>query len=119
MFYKRERIGKLNPEFWECPTACKYDKFDSERKKFCDDCDHRIIEERFEKFVNKKWKERLGDKSVKFSLEKMTSFLYQVLSLEDLPADKMSVKTKIFIDAYNVEKNRYEQIKDWQDNQNS
>ena len=49
----------------------------------------------------------------------MTSFLYQILSLEDLPADKMSVKTKIFLDAYNLEKNRYEQLTDWQREQNS
>jgi hypothetical protein len=48
----------------------------------------------------------------KFKFDRMLSAFYQVLNLEDLPKDKMSIKTASMLGIYNREKRRFDRIKE-------
>ncbi|HEX8289829.1 MAG TPA: hypothetical protein VF556_17740 [Pyrinomonadaceae bacterium] len=115
--YYRQTIQKLHPRFYSCPTECAYDQakpFDIYRSKFCDGCDKKTLEERLREKVIEHWRKRLGDKSEKFHFDHVFSTLKSVIGFENLPVEKLSVKTSYLLNVYLDEKNKYEFIKSYE-----
>lgn len=113
MFYKRKRAVRLSPKFFGCPVECCFDQkkpFDNNRREFCGDCDVKKIEDKFKADSLDLWEKRLGEKAKKFRFEKIVSVVYTVIGFEDLPPEKMSVKTRHLLDAYLGEKAKFERI---------
>lgn len=118
--YFRKALGKLNPRFFSCPTECpKDDKktYDISRSDFCDSCDRKLAKDKFKAATLKIWDERLGEKAKKFNFEKVLQTLHTVIGFENLPPEKMSVKTSRYLDVYLSEKNKMEFIEIWNENQ--
>jgi hypothetical protein len=63
------------------------------------------------------WEQRLGKKAKKFKFEKVLQTLHSVIGFENLPPEKMSVKTSRMLDVYLSEKNKMEFIEIFNENE--
>lgn len=102
--------------FSDCPRLCPFDdekKFDRNRTKNCGECEIKSIDDKFREDVEELWEQRLEKDAKNFRVDKMLSKLYQTLALEDLPPEKMSVKTKHLLDIYNGEISKCEFEEDY------
>ena len=113
VFFEREtERKKLPPELNNCPTECPNSPryYDAKRFKFCEGCPHRLERENFKAECGQAVSDTLGQ--VKFDFEKTVSVFYQMRNLEEVAADKISVRTAAHLSVYRSEKNRAEAIKE-------
>lgn len=96
-----------------CPAQCPNEtkKIDIYRTKYCDYCPRTRQMLTFEQSTKERWEQWLGDEADGFEFKSMLSTLYQIISLEEMPDDKISVKSSIFRNVYRAEKRRIEEQK--------
>lgn len=109
----------IDPAFSGCPLECpnseKY--FDLNRYRKCDECPHKIARDDFKLKTVDLIGDFLGEKKAeKFRFDKFEQTLFTIINLEDLPKEKMSVKTHKLLSAYLSEKWRFERIEELQNN---
>lgn len=111
---------KLSPAYLSCPVECPKENpgaedngFNPNRRKFCDGCDKAHIKNRFKEKTIEFWSKRLGRHASRFRFEQMESVLYDVIGCENLPKDRISVKTQSLLDVYLFEKNKARAIEDF------
>lgn len=115
----------MNPSFLSCPVECPKENasaedngFNPNRRKFCDGCDKAHLKNRFREKTLEFWQNRLGSKADNFRFETIESVLYDVIASEDMPKDKISVKTQALLDVYLFEKNKARAIEDFSNRNN-
>lgn len=82
------------------------------RTKNCEDCPFKIEREKLkEKYEDELFK-AIGARSAKFRFEKMLGVMFFTANSEEMPKDKMSVKTAELLTVYLSEKTRAENIKE-------
>jgi len=60
------------------------------------------------------WSKRLGRDARRFRFEQIEAVLYDVINCENVPKDKVSVKTQALLDVYLFEKNKIRAIESWE-----
>lgn len=75
--------------------------------------------ESFKRSTEQIWKDVLGFRADYYRFDKVLNTLYEVRNLEDLPKEKMSVKTANFLSVYLSEKNLHSDIKNYKPDDNS
>lgn len=100
-----------------CPVECPLTGFNLKRSKFCDGCDHKKIADDFRQKVEEEWRQKLGRVSQKYRFDDLYDLLLQVIGYEDVPAEKLSVKSACFLTIYLSERNKRDRIEAWKKEQ--
>jgi hypothetical protein len=110
-------LSEQHPRFWDCPTTCALNEnkpFDISRNKFCDGCALKLQKDRFRQEVLKVWEQRLGKTAKQFRFENVVTTLNTVIDLENLPPEKLSVKSAVLLNVYLGEKQKAKSLEAWQ-----
>lgn len=109
----------VDPIFASCPTECVENRklgkkyFDAHRLKFCDECPNKKSKDNFKRQTTDLIFELFGEKdAAKFRFERFEQTLYQIINLQEMEADKISVKVNSLLSVYYQEKNRFERIEE-------
>lgn len=108
--YFRKKISRQNPKFFSCPIVCAYEKT---KNSYCDSCDKKKLFDNFQEKTVEAWRKEIGKDSEKFRFDDVFTILKTVIELENLPPEKMSVKTSRILDVYLAEKAKEAYIEYW------
>jgi hypothetical protein len=105
--YTRDRDAE-SPAFDNCPQYC--DAFGDTRTDYCPNCPIGIIRNEYRDSTTAELTELPGPK---FGFDYLNECLVQVLSLQELPADRRTVATARMLDIIELERSRFARLKKW------
>jgi hypothetical protein len=91
-----------------CPVQCPNEQkqIDIYRTKYCDECPRSHEMRTFKENTRERWEEWLKDDAGEFDFDEMLTVVYQVMSLESLTDDRISVKSASLRAVYRSEREK-------------
>lgn len=107
-FEFQQALGKIQNIYDDCPFECPKSKkkYDLKRFSYCQSCPIRRQRDIFETQTEEYVLVKLGDIAKRYPFAHLQTTVYQVGSLLDLSADKLSVKAGNLVSIYNAEQRR-------------